>query len=336
MNNELRIMNFRKVKITAPYSFALFALYFLLSVFSLLFFARSALAQQFSAGITPTTVTIEAKAPADIKTPITLENLSDQNITYNIFLRPFKAGPEKNGEPDYNDEISPEYKEFFTNVFLTDGKVEISEITLTPKQKRDLTLNIIIPDQAPPSDYYFTVVFLANNSSANDISSFSGARGGIGTNILLSIGPKSTPIGRVSNFYIPKFVSHGPLNISVEVANDNNYYVITQGNLVIKNMFNQIVSNIEIKPTNILARSSRLLSNSDNPQNQPMLTWNENFLLGFYKADLNVAISDKGPLVKQSAYFFAFPIEFIAGLVVLVAILVMLFKRIRKKSLEVD
>jgi hypothetical protein len=331
-NHKLIIKNQKLNLKTKTFLFSLLITSYVLGLVS----APAARAQQFSAGINPMVLTIDAKAPADIKAPITLENSSDQNITYNIFLRPFKPSAEKNGEPNYDIDISPEYKTFFENVWLTDGKNEISELSLSPNQKRDVVLNIKLNEDETPRDYYFTVIFLANSESSGITGSVSGAKGGIGTNILLSIGPKFEPKGRVANFSFPNFVTHGPMSFNVEIANDNDYYVITSGNLLIKNMFGQIVGNLDIKSTNILAHSSRLMSNSDQPTEKPVLVWNENFLLGFYKADLSVAISDKGPLIKQSAYFFAFPLELILGIIILVTLILALYKGVKRKRLEVD
>jgi hypothetical protein len=329
-SSKIKNQNYNsKLKIFLLFPICLFV-YLLICLFS------PAQAQEFSAGINPMVLTIDAKVPADIKAPVTLENSSDQNITYNIFLRPFKPGAEKNGEPSYDTDVPPEYKAFFENVWLTDEKGEVSQITLSPSQKKDLLLNIKLNQDETPKDYYFTVVFLTDSDSSEKTGSSSGAKGGIGMNVLLSIGPKSEPEGRIADFSFPKLVSHGPFSFSVEIANDNDYYVISSGNLVIKNMFGQIVGNLDIKPTNILANSTRLMSNSDQPQEKPSLIWNENFLFGFYKADINVAISDKGPLIKQSGYFFAFPLELVVGVIVLIVLIIALYKRVKQKRVEID
>jgi hypothetical protein len=91
-------------------------------------------------------------------------------------------------------------------------------------------------------------------------------------------------------------------------------------------MFGQTVGNIEVKPTNILANSNRIISNDTK------LTWNETFLLGVYKADLNVALTDKGPLLNQTKYFVAIPLKELFIVVVLISIFTWLYRSARRKN----
>ena len=195
-----------------------------------------------------------------------------------------------------------------------------------------MTLRINIPRDEPPEDFYFSVVFISQDENEANNKSFVGARAGIGTNVLLSIGPKDEPYGRIQQFWAPKFVTKGPVGFTLEIANDNNYFVSPAGNLIIKNVFGQTVGNIEFGPTNILANSNRLISNSNETDGQPKLYWNEKFLLGFYKADLTVALTDKGPLLKDSITFFAFPLELVLGIITAVILVIGLIRRARAKT----
>jgi hypothetical protein len=291
---------------------------------------KSSYAQEFNTGINPPVLQIEAEAPSLVKAPITLQNLSDQTITYGIFLRPFKANAEKTGEPNYDQDLMRKYQGFFENVQINEGNKIITETTLAPGQNKDLTLRINVPRDEKPGDHYFTVVFLAQDKGENSQSSLAGARGGIGINVLLTIGSKAEPEGRIASFNVPRFVSKGPVNFTLDLANHSDYYVTTNGNVIIKNMFGQPVGNLEFGPFNILANSNRLVSNSDDPSS-PKLTWNENFLLGIYKAEVSVALSDRGPLLKETKTFYAFPLELALGIIILIIILSWLIKRARKR-----
>lgn len=305
---------------------------FLFTIIYLLFTAPMAHSQELSVGINPPLIQIEASAPAIVKTPISIENYSDQNITYGIFLRPFEAGSEKNGEPNYDQKLLEENKDFLSKVQVIDGERSITEITLSPKQKKELIVRIGIPKGEKPEDHYFSVVFISQPEDTVNNKSFVGARAGIATNVLLNIGPKDEPYGRIQEFGAPKFVTKGPLGFTLEIANDNNYFVTPTGNLIIKNIFGQVVGNIEFGPVNILASSNRYITNSDENGSEPKLIWNEKFLLGIYKAEVNVALTDKGPLLKDSITFFAFPLELVLGIIVVIVLVTGLIRRARSKT----
>jgi len=300
---------------------------------SYLLLAAPARGQEFNTGINPAVLQMEAETPSLIKVPITLQNLSDQTITYGIFLRPFKASTDKSGEPNYDPALMNEYKSFFSNVQVNDENNIVTEITLPPRQNKDLTLRINLQKDEKPGDRYFTVVFLSQGKEAENQGSAAGARGGIGTNVLLTVGTKSQPEGRIANFSVPRFVTRGPVDFTIDLANHSDFYVTTNGNLVIKNMFGQPVGNLEFGPFNILAGSNRLASNNEDLSN-PKLIWNEKFLLGIYKAEVSAALSDRGPLFKETKTFIAFPLELGLGIILVIIASTWLFKRARKKNQE--
>lgn len=302
----------------------------LTSIFMIHDSVPKALAQDFAAGINPPILFIEAEAPASVKAPITLENQSDQTITYGIYLRPFKANPYGNGIPNYDPELHTEYESFFENVQVRVDGEDITEISLNPKQSQDLELSILIPDDAPPIDRYFTVVFLASEGELNENNSSSGAKGGIGTNVLLTIGPKTDPEGRISKLNIPKFVTRGPVPIELEIANHNDYWVVSEGNLVIKNVFGHAVGSLEFGPLSILRQSNRIISDENSDEN--MLYWSEKYPIGIYTVTANVALSEKGPLLTRETTFIAFPIEYALIITLIIVVVVWLVRLARQKA----
>jgi len=289
-------------------------------------------AQEFSTGINPPILLIEAESPAKIEAPITLENQSDTNTTYGIYLRPFKANFDMSGIPNYDPELMSKYESFFKKVQVQAGDEDVTEISLAPKESKDLVLKIEVEASEPPADKYFTIIFLANPEEKESETNLSGARGGIGTNILLSVGPKDKPEGRIASFKAPFFVSHGPVPFELELANHNDYYVVSEGNVVIKNMFNQIVGNLEFGPINILANSNRLIG--DTNEANAKLWWNEKYPIGIYQAQVKVALSERGPLLMQNISFIAFPVELVIAIFIIIIALIWIIRRVRKKASE--
>ncbi len=306
--------------------FCLFAICYLL-------FAAPVKAQEISVGIDPPIIQIETKTPARIKTPVTIQNASDQTVTYNIFLFSFKPGKSNNGQPEFDNNLSDDYKKIFSRIKILDENRSLTEITLAPKQKKELNLSISVSKDDVPKDYYFSVVFISQELDYTKENSSLGARAGIGTNILLAIGPKSLTQGHIEEFSAPKFVNSGPVKFKLNVANTSKHFVTIKGNLVIKNMLGQVVGNIDLVPVNILAESNRLIESSDNKNSlEPRVNWNEKFLLGIYKADLTLALSDEGPLLRKSLTFFAFPAQAIILILLAVALLIGVIRRARSKS----
>ena len=300
---------------------------------SLILNPKSTNAQEISVGIDPSILQIEATSPSLVKSPISIENQSDQNVTYNIFLVPFKASNLANGQPEFDRTILDTYRDIFGKIKISDENGTLTQISLAPKQKKDLTLSIRLPEGEPPKDYYFSVVFISEAIGEENKKSFVGARAGIGTNILLSVGPKSPTKGYIEQFSGKKFLTRGPTEFSLKVRNESSHYVNTSGNLLIKNVFGQTVGNINFVPANILSGSSRFIESENNPDpGIPKIIWDEKFLFGIYKAELTLALSDEGPIYKDSITFFAFPVELIGGLLIVILVTIGMIKRARSRT----
>ena len=290
-------------------------------------------AQEISVGIDPAILQIEASGPSLIKNPISIYNQSNQNVTYSIFLLPFKAGSQANGQPEFDKKLINDYKDIFGRIQVSDETNTLTQISLAPKQKKDLTLSIRLLKDEIPKDYYFSVIFISESVQETDQDSFIGARAGIGTNVLLSIGPKSPTKGEIENFSSKKFMTKGSAEFNLSIKNNSSHYITTEGNLLIKNIFGQTVGNINLVPANILANSSRLIESEENTNSDlPKIIWNEKFLLGIYKADLTVSLSEEGPILKDSLTFFAFPAEAVIGIILALILVIGMIKRARAKS----
>ena len=91
-----------------------FILYFPVGILVTLFFilnsAPTAYAQAVSLGIAPPVIQIDARAPADIKTPITIENGSDNTVVLDIQLKAFTASPDEDGHVQYLKDSDPASK----------------------------------------------------------------------------------------------------------------------------------------------------------------------------------------------------------------------------------
>ncbi len=301
------------------------------TILFLIFNIGNASAQEVSVSIDPAIIQINAEAPAQVDAQISVQNLSDQTISYNIFLIPFKSSPANNGEIEFDETQLLRYKDFFDKVRVFDKENEIGIVRLAPNERKDLTLRVNLTEGEPPRDYYFSVLFISEAEAGNLQGTKALSRAGIGANILLSIGPKSETTGNILEFSSPRFITRGPVELILNLANTSGHFVTIEGNVVVKNMFGQTVGSLELLPVNILGNSSRFIESENNKAEDPRLYWDETFLLGFYRAELTVALSEEGPLLKKSITFFALPIEFFLGLTVAIILIIGIARRVKQR-----
>ncbi|MBI2613462.1 MAG: hypothetical protein HYW62_01720 [Candidatus Levybacteria bacterium] len=324
---------------------------FLISHFSLLI--SKAEASALSLSLDPSVIEINALPPSVATSTLSIQNKSENLVELQILLVPFKAKSE-NGELQYLSSPSP----FLTqNIQLLDSGIPIEGIALGPKQKKDLTLNVNTSQGTPAStrppatssnqsqanqagvagevgrDHYFSIIFVSQNT-ATPVSTSSLGQLGIASNILLSIGAKEIPDGVIEEFSSGLFYESGPVPFTLRIKNNGKQIIKPKGEILIKNMFGQNIGRLDLMKVNILSESVRAIPNTayiqeliseDTEKNSnlsfqnPKLLWNEDFLLGFYTATLNISLSDEGPSFTKTIHFFAFPLM---GMIVIVIVLI--------------
>jgi hypothetical protein len=316
-------------------------------------------AEGINLNVSTSLIQIKAIPPSDAKSPITLENSGEDSINIQVLLKPFHASRKENGEIEYikDNEILQAYKKIFTQIHITDNGIVTSNFELGPKQKKNLELQFAIPKNEADSDYYFSVIFLASpqrnegglasqaptqKNEAETLpgnmnyqnQNFSTINAGIAINVLLSIGDKNRPQGAIEEFSAPAFLKSGPVDFTARIKNIGSHVITPKGIIFIKNMFGQTIGRVDIEPDNILADSTRALTNTQNASSSsqpttPKVSWQESFLLGPYSANLNIAISDQGPVYNKSIVFIALPIPLIIGIILGVILIITIFLRVK-------
>ncbi len=312
---------------------------------------NTASAAGVSLGIFPPILEIQATSPTDIKSKILIENLSNDPVSLSIGIKPFQSADTQDGQVYYPSDYSSLLVDplIFSKMQLLDGDNSINEITLSPQQKKELVLEIALPQGEPAGDYYFSIIFQsAENPLQNSTNTT--AIAGIATNVLLSIGPKGPTDGNIEDFSAPSFITNGPVPFNVKIRNTSDHFITTKGSIIIKNMFGQSVGKVDLLPVNILSDSVRSIPDSlqgpqANPSSSlklyfqnlksPAAVWPETFLFGPYTATLTIALSDQGPLFRKTIDFYAFPLYSILAIIIVIAIIVIIALRVKKISLKV-
>lgn len=338
--------------------FLFFLIFILHSTFYILH-SPLARAEGLSLSISHSLIHAQADSPSDTKYPITIENPGDNSLNILILLKPFRASRKENGQIEYlkDNEIPDKYKNIFKQIHVTDNGIALSQFQLGPMQKKNLELQFTIPKNEASSDYYFSVIFLARRNSEDsgltsqnneaDKSTLVGSENnqeqnitrinaGIALNVILTVGNQNQPQAAIEEFSAPSFIKSGPVSFTVRVKNIGPRVFAPKGIIFINNMFGQTVGRVDLQPDKILSGSIRALNDiriastsaSSNFSSRKAI-WPENLLLGPYTATLNLAVSDKGPIYKQSVVFLALPLQLILGIIFGIIITTTIFFRVR-------
>lgn len=325
--------------------FLAFALFSLLSFFAFLSPAKTYAQISFlgtDLAVFPPVITIHASSQTTIDTPLTIQNLTQVPITLSVKFLPFIPSNQENGSIIIQkDQNVP----FLSRLHILSEAIAIERITLAPKQQRQLHLTIDLANEDLISDEYFIIVFLSNSSTSSlpkDIPfrAYAKIASGIAIPVLLTKKTEDTsPKILVDTFSTDPFVQKGPVLFTIKTMNQDAHLVTVSGEITIRNLFGQIIGQVDLMPTLVLAHSSRLIpsineANLADASSQSLrnfgggAVWTESFLLGPYNASLNLLVDNKYP-IQKSVYFFSFPLDLFLGLAAGIFIVVLLSKRIQ-------
>ncbi len=292
---------------------------------------NTAFAEGISLGVYPPILQIDSTPPAIIQAPVTIENLGDNSLNLTIDFKPFTTSDREDGQIQYISDSEANYIDpiIFQRVKIFDPTSSlgqaITQLSLAPKQKKELIIRIDLPREEPPGDYYFSILFLTRANEPTESNS-SQSVSGIASNVLLSIGPKGKIKGEIQEFSSPLFMDKGPVPFTVRVKNTSNHFINPKGYILIKNIFGQTVGRVDLIQTNVLANTVRNMPSTDFLSEETGAFWPEKFVLGIYKATLTLALSDQGPILARDVLFLAFPfkilLEIIAGFVIIIYVIV--------------
>lgn len=337
-------------------------------------------AASFDLSVSPSIFQIELSPPAvaDVKETLTLENNSDEPLPLTLRYRPFRPSGD-NGELIYLKENESPGNDplIFQRISVLDNGKRLESFIIPPKTKKQYDLAISIPKDEPPGDYYFSILFVSQNGSSLDLplpkgegqegegttppknqGSSSTALGGVATNILLSIGPKTKTTGAIEDFSTSLFQPEGPVAFNVKIKNTSSHFIYPKARILITNMFGQTIGKVDLLPVNVLSNSVRSLPSieqfaalqrlEDSKQgktkedketlktletletfNSSVAIWPEKFLLGPYTATLTVAFSDEGPLYTRSILFIGLPVYIGAGFAIAIILLLAIRTRLK-------
>lgn len=316
----------------------LYTLYFILHT-------GSVHAESLDLAISPPIIQITTDSPVDLKTPFTIENLSNEPVIAHIYLQPFKASEAENGSIEFlkTGEQFGDDPKILDKIRILEKNQEVDTVEIAPKQDKTLVLQIRLPKNEPASDYYFSVILLKSIENQNVQSSHTQSTGGIGMNVLLTISGKIKATGTIEEFSAPWILERGPVPFTVRVKNQGSHVMAPTGSILITNMYGQQVGKVNLQPVNVLSESIRSLPDSNQSEDKqnsivqnttlmetPHAIWPEQFLLGPYTARLTVKLSDNEPILIKDTHFIGLPVQAVLAFIILIIVLLIVRERVKK------
>jgi len=275
--------------------------------------------------ITPTSVLAVTVGPAKIEyhtNPGTLINdtlvLINEGETKQTFWPAFEKFAEINGE-----------KKFFPGEPAElDNWIKLPKnITLEPKEQKNIPFSIEIPQNAPPGGHFAVIWWGTAPEGEKQMSIIT--RAGILVYLQVS--------GDVNeSAQLLKFAPEGgkflwgkmPENFVVLFKNSGNTYLKPQGEINVKNIFGNKLINLAVNKVNII-----LLPDGEKNLQTTKKFDKSSFAFGLYKAELNLHWGEKPELIQKNAWFFVLSWkQALSGIIILILLLLGFKKNIRKYS----
>lgn len=185
-------------------------------------------------------------------------------------------------------------------------------------QSESVNFTVTVPKDAEPGSHFGVMLFDA--VPPNQASSTLKIGTQVGTLVLVTVPGNHLEKGKIVSFTAPSFLQKGPISFDTRFQNDGTVYFEPKGTITIKNIFGTIVALVPIQGEVILPTGARDISS----------IWPVGFLLGPYSAVATVYDGDGNILTTASATFFALPVWYILGFIVLFFALYFLFRFLKK------
>lgn len=313
----------------------LFFFIFLLFTFCFLLSARYASAQTFSLSIAPPLLEVIVKPGKSITQAYKLQNLGDDTQIWTN-IAPFTPTEDGKVKLDLNHTADSVLHTPFLNWFsFQNADRDLpGSFRLPPGETQELILEIQVPEDAPGADYYAALTFQVKPGKNLAGPNLTKASGIITSNILLTVSKTGSlsRMGEISEFKVkksfclfnhcfPLFDSSDQINFNLKVDNQDRTLFRPEGEIKIYDIFDKEVGSINVLPQNILAHSTRrVLCQKDEKPTECQL--HSKFLVGKFKAQADLKISETDKILQAQAYFFVFPWKLSLGIIVIILVFI--------------
>lgn len=271
--------------------------------------------------------TIEKGKSVDL--PITIENPANVPTNASLVANDFIASDKEDGEPRLIlDDTGERPKNSFKSLVGDLGTVELG-----PSEKKDITVKILIPEDANAGGYYGAIRVVPATGGAG--SANVGLTASVGSIVLIRVpGPLTERLDLVEfttsqNNKAKSFFTSGDVSVMLRLKNEGDIHLKPIGKVQIKDTFGKQVHEYELNSDQNTAERSNILPGSIRRFEDTIP--NKKFL-GRYTVTVNLGYSEGGgELISAETTFWYLPIWSIAVLLLLLSAIVfgaiILYKR---------
>lgn len=282
--------------------------------------------------ISPPIIQLKADPGKSAQGTIKITNMSSDPAKLATQINDFTAKDES-GVPSIIFEDKNDDNRYTLKNWITTEK----SFDLKSKESKTLQFTINVPANAEPGGHYAVVRFSVQGETPTQTGV--GINTSIGSLILLRVNGQITDTSKLADFYsaTPRYVKsgffeNGPIGFITRINNTGNIHNQPTGTIKVYNMFGKQVGTLRVNgdpsdaknpPRNVLPKSIRRFEQ----------TLNTNWMLGRYKADLNLSYGD-GKVIQSTITFWVIPYKMIiltiVGIVALITALVIGIKKYNK------
>lgn len=192
-------------------------------------------------------------------------------------------------------------------------KLEALDFKLQPGDRVTLPVKISIPKDATPGGLYGAIIVStepadeATQANEDELAGGVKVKSRIASLFFVRVKGEADESGVLKEFKADKnFYSKGPVNFSYLFENTGSVWLDTNGTIDISNLYGAKVDHLALKSLTIMPGSTRIGT----------AQWNRSFMLGRYKATINLNHGYGNASDTRDIYFWVLPWKLIAGLIV--------------------
>ncbi|MGB9847626.1 MAG: hypothetical protein ACPLKV_00155 [Minisyncoccia bacterium] len=195
-----------------------------------------------------------------------------------------------------------------------------NELILQPQERKEFHYKVTIPENAPPGGHYAAILF--RGGAVESGSSGIGVSGRTGTVILVEVTGDVVKKAEINSISAPKFISHGPLEISFKIKNEGNSYIFPEGKVLVSGIFQK--KELSWEPRIVFPGFERTFG----------VKWDRVYLFGPLKVTVNALIPNGPALEPVKITVWAFPYQQ-AIIILLILILIIWGEKSFKKKFKI-
>lgn len=276
-------------------------------------------------GVYPPVIKIKSTPPAEISIPIKVRNLGDKPIEADISIRALNI--DQNGTPNltlYKD-YTREMTELLEAVRIKEKDQTVSSLLFSPREEKNLELNINLDKNIKAKDYYLSLILLAK-SQESSTNSHSLVTLGVSSSILLSLGNNETSYE--TRLFSSLFTFEDKLKLEGSITNNGKSFVVVKPQIVIENVFGKKIEVIDLGEQILLAGQTKKLYNT---QAETVLASENKYLFGPYRVSLWTQEDNRKNISNNNRIIFVFPGWTILMPIIAVFITLLITKRVIAK-----